>query len=55
MVIETRIVPETPPLRVVETKEDAQIAMRELMEQGMPPFDLYAVGYDTPPIAPTNA
>jgi hypothetical protein len=46
--IQTLIVPETPPLKVVETIEEAQQTMRELLEQGTPPGDLYAVGYDSP-------
>jgi hypothetical protein len=47
---ETRIVPETPPLRVVETKQEAQDVMRELIAQGTLPGDLYAVGYDRPSV-----
>jgi hypothetical protein len=46
--VETRIVPETPALRVVDTKEDAQAVMREMIAQGVRPGDLYAVGYDWP-------
>jgi len=46
--IPTLIVPETPPLEEVETLDDAKKAMGKLMEQGTPPGDVYAVGYDSP-------
>jgi hypothetical protein len=55
LLIETQIVPETPPLRMVETKEEAKAAMRELMAHGMLPGDLYAVGYDLPSIEQADA
>jgi hypothetical protein len=55
ILIETQIVPETPPLRVVETKEETKGAMRELMAHGILPGDLYAVGYDLPPIEQADA
>jgi len=54
ILIETQIAPETPPLRVVETREEAKGAMRELMAHGILPGDLYAVGYDLPPIEQAN-
>ncbi len=44
--IETHIVPETPPLLVVETKEEAKKVMRKLIAQGIRASELYAVGYD---------
>jgi hypothetical protein len=46
--IQTLIVPETPPVQVVETIEEAQNAMRELLAQGILAGDLYAVGYESP-------
>lgn len=49
---DTQIVTETPPLQVVDTKEEAQQAMLELIAQGVRPFDLYAAGYDYPPTRP---
>jgi hypothetical protein len=44
--IETHTVPETPPLLVVETKDDAREAIQTLIAQGIPASELYAVGYD---------
>jgi hypothetical protein len=55
ILIETQIVPETPPLGIVETKEEAKAAMCELMADGILPGDLYAVGYDLPPIERADA
>lgn len=40
------IVPETPPLLIVETQDEAKAAMARMIADGMRPCDLYAVGYD---------
>ncbi len=48
VLVATRIVPETPPLQIVETVEDARKAMAELIAQGAPLGDIYAVGWDAP-------
>jgi hypothetical protein len=53
--IETQIVPETRPLREVETKEEAEEVMRGLIAGGTPPSTLYAVGYDWPLAAKSDA
>jgi hypothetical protein len=45
-VVETQIVPETPPLCIVETNEEAKEVMRELIAQGIRRSELYAVGHD---------
>jgi len=42
------IVPELPPLLIVETQEQAKEAMARLIAEGAQPGDLYAVGYDYP-------
>lgn len=47
--IETHIVPETPPLFVVETKDEAKAVMRKLIAEGVRASKLYAVGYDPYP------
>jgi hypothetical protein len=47
----THVVPETEPLFVVETKEEAKEAMQRLIEQGVRPGSIYSVGYDSEPWA----
>ena len=49
VLIDTRIVPETPALQIVETIDDAKTAILGLVKQGVPLGDLYAVGWDHPP------
>jgi hypothetical protein len=46
--IESHVIPETEPLRVVPTQEQAQEVIRELIAQGRGASDLYAVGFDLP-------
>ena len=53
--IETYIVGETPPLLVVETKDEAKEAMRKLVAQGIRASELYAVGNDPPLTESINA
>jgi hypothetical protein len=55
VLIETRIVPELPPLETVETLEDANGVMRRLMAEGTPAGDVYAVGWDTPTVEQLDA
>jgi hypothetical protein len=50
MLIETRIVPELPPLMTVETLDDAKRAMCSLMVSGARGDEFYAVGWDAPKI-----
>ena len=44
--IESHIIPETEPLRIVETQEQAREVMRELIAQGTRAAELYAVGFN---------
>jgi hypothetical protein len=46
----THLIPETEPLFTVETRKDAEEALRGLVEQGV--TDVYAVGFGWPPKEP---
>ena len=44
----SHIVPETDPLAVVDTLEQAKEMMFSLIRNGVRPGDRYAVGFDSP-------